>query len=95
MFLQEDEGLYVCLCTSVFVLNVQQGHRHLFSHAEAGLPPAQLSQQKKKIERYNPIPKWPRHGAADNHIICRFNWKYESQCTPLQAALMYTLPIDA
>lgn len=45
---------------------------------------------EKQNEHHNPFPKWPRHGAADNHIICRFNWKYKSQCTHHYSQLWYT-----
>lgn len=45
---------------------------------------------EKQNEHHNPFPKWPRHGAADNHIICRFNWKYKSQCTHHYGQLWYT-----
>lgn len=30
------------------------------------------------------------HGAADNHIICRFNWKYKSQRARHYSQLWYT-----
>lgn len=45
---------------------------------------------QKQNEHHNPFPKWPRHGAAGNHIICRFNWKYKSPFTRHYRQLWYT-----
>lgn len=45
---------------------------------------------KNQNEYHNLFPKWPPHGALDNHIICRFNWKYKSQFTHHYRQLWYT-----
>lgn len=45
---------------------------------------------EKQNEHRNPFREWPRYGAADNCIICRFNWKYKTPCTHHYGRLWYT-----
>lgn len=45
---------------------------------------------EKQNEHRNPFRKWPRYGAVDNCIICRFNWKYKTPCTHHYGRLWYT-----
>lgn len=87
-------GVYVLWCVGWEPVNthlgVWQGHRHLYSHAQAGFATGTIILAEKQNEHHNPFPKWPQHSAADNHIICRFNWKYKSQCTHHYGQLWYT-----
>lgn len=45
---------------------------------------------EKQNEHHNPFQKWPRHGAADNCIICWFNCKYKTLCKHHCRRLWYT-----
>lgn len=81
-------GLHVCICVCV---SCDGACKHTFTCMCCGeFATGIIILAEKQNEHRNPFRKWPRYGAVDNCIICRFNWKYKTPCTHHYGRLWYT-----
>lgn len=78
--------MFVCVCVSC-----DAACKHTFTCMWYGeFATGTIIRAEKQNEHRNPFREWPRYGAADNCIICRFNWKYKTPCTHHYGRLWYT-----
>lgn len=83
--LQQKCALFVSLHLRI------QGQSHYNSyHVSSFSTGTIIFVEKKQNDQHNPFPKWPWQGAEDNHIICRFNWKYKFRRANHYRQLWYT-----
>lgn len=87
-FTKWSNGLRVCICVCV---SCDGACKHTFTCMCYGeFATGTIILAEKQNEHRNPFRKWPRYGAVDNCIICRFNWKYKTPCTHHYGRLWYT-----